>query len=83
MTRTVRWDNFVPESVEVEVIGEGDWFASFGDSGSFVCDMNGALVGLLFARDQSRGDYGCGYVTPIREIQADVKAMTGGILTLD
>ena len=87
MSRTVKWSlpnqQFFRQSQEVEVHGIGDAFAYRGDSGSFVCDENGALVGLLFAMDLGKGAYGCGYVTPIREIQADVKATTGGFLTLD
>lgn len=44
-------------------------FAFRGDSGSFVCDHNGALVGLLFAMGLSSGEHGCGFVTPIADIQ--------------
>lgn len=87
MSRTVHWGpdarEFVSESQEVEVFGQGDAFAYHGDSGSFVCDMSGGLVGLLIAMDLSIGEYGCGYVTPIRDLQGDVKKMTGGFVTLD
>lgn len=52
----------------MEVFGKGDTSAHYGDSGSFVCDINGVLVGLLFPMDLGAGGSGCGYVTPIREI---------------
>lgn len=71
------------EAEEVEVIGLTDVFANYGDSGSFVCDETGALVGLLFAMDLSAGEYGGWFVTPVAEIQADVKAMTNGSLSID
>lgn len=85
MTRTIQWDSsfLLKESEEVEVIGLTDVFAHYGDSGSFVCDETGALVGLLFAMDLSAGEYGGGFVTLIMEIQADVKVMTNGFLSID
>ncbi|MCJ1347168.1 hypothetical protein MMC31_005389 [Peltigera leucophlebia] len=85
MTRTVKWDRESSELVsrEVEVYGMTDDFAFSGDSGSFVCDHNGALVGLLIGSETCAGSFGCGFVTPIAEIQADVKKKTGGFLSLD
>lgn len=85
MTRTIQWNNssLLKESAEVEVIGLTDVFAHYGDSGSFVCDETGSLVGLLIGMDTSAGEYGGGFVTPIMEIQADVNLMTNGFLSID
>lgn len=74
LTRLVQWEN-QQESEEVDVVGLTKNFAQAGDSGSFVIDEDGNLVGLLIATDLITS---CGLVTPIEELLADVKAMTGG-----
>lgn len=78
LTRLVQWEN-QQESEEVDVVGLTKDFAQAGDSGSFVVDEDGNLVGLLIATDLITS---CGLVTPIEELLADVKAMTGGYLTM-
>lgn len=83
MGRIVSWDNENIESVEVEVFGLSNEFIHYGNSGSFVVDRQGTLVGLLIGIDSSTSSYGAGFVTPIAAIQADVKSMTSGILSLD
>lgn len=78
LTRLVQWEN-QQESEEVDVVGLTKNFAQAGDSGSFVVDEDGNLVGLLIATDLITS---CGLVTPMKELLADVKAMTGGYLTM-
>lgn len=78
MPRTIQWDD-QQESEEVDFVGLIHNFVQTGDSGSFVVDESGNLVGLLIAIDLVTS---CAFVTPIREILADVKAMTGGNLTI-
>lgn len=58
MTRTIQSDNssLLKEFAEVEVIELTDVFTHYGDSGSFVCDETGSLVGLLIAMDLSVGE---------------------------
>lgn len=83
MGRVVSWENEDIESVEMEVFGLASEFIHYGDSGSFVVDRRGALVGLLIGMDSSASSFGAGFVTPIAAIQADVKLMTNGLLSID
>lgn len=78
MPRIIQWDD-QQESEEVDFVGWVRNFAQAGDSGSFVVDELGNLVGLLIATDPVTS---CAFVTPIGEVLADVKAMTGGNLTI-
>lgn len=83
MKRFVHWkqhETFCSE--EIEVIGLGKDFAMGGDSGSIVTNVSGELVGLLIGKDSSSTEWGVGYVTPIDDIQQDVKQRTGGFLRL-
>lgn len=83
MGRFVSWENEDIESVEVGVFGLSSEFIHYGDSGSFVVDWRGALVGLPIGMDSSASSFGAGFVTPIAAIQADVKSMTNGLLSID
>lgn len=78
LPRIIQWDDG-QESEEADFVGWAQNFAQAGDTGSFVVDSFGNLVGLLIAADPVTS---CAFVTPIREVVADVKAMTGGNLTL-
>lgn len=78
LPRIIQWDD-QQESEEVDFVGWVDNFAQAGDTGSFVLDTFGNLIGLLIAADPVNS---CAFVTPIREVVADIKAMTGGNLTL-
>lgn len=49
-----------------------------GDSGSWILDSMGQVVGLGFAGD---GDYNMGYYIPISYIYDDIKQRTGAIVT--
>ncbi len=78
MPRIIQWDD-QQESEELDFVGWVRNFAQAGDSGSFVIHKVGNLVGLLIATDPVTS---CAFVTPIGEVLADVKAMTGGDLTI-
>lgn len=62
------------------VTGTEGIFARPGDSGGFVINEEGELVGMLFGGPDQRG--GPGYVTPIEELVADIRARTGRSLEL-
>lgn len=78
LPRIIQWDN-QQEWEEVDFVGWVQNFAQAGDTGSFVLDTLGNRVDLLIATDSINS---CAFFTPIREIVADVKVMTGGNLTL-
>jgi hypothetical protein len=65
--------------------GTGDFYRA-GDSGSFVLDHEGHLVGLLFAGNEPRKFYGDGgghgYVIPIGDIIDDIEACIGAKVSL-
>lgn len=83
MARQVRWEQHGGMmSEELEVIGLTQNFAEGGDSGSMVMNAAGELVGLLFARDSCASEWDMGFVTPIQDIQQDVRDLTGGELVL-
>ncbi len=83
MTRIVLWSDENIQSDEVEVFGLSTDFVHYGDSGSFVVDCHGALVGLFIGMDSSSSAFEAGFVTPIAAIQADVKSRTNGFLNID
>lgn len=84
LTRAVHWEQHGDfYSDEVEVLGLTQDFANGGDSGSMVMNISGELVGLLIGNDSCASDWGIGFVTPIQNIQQDVKRETGGFLSLD
>lgn len=78
MPRIIQWED-QQESEEVDVVGFLQEYVLGGDSGSFVIDVNGNLVGLLIAADLVTS---CAFITPIGEVLADANAITGGNLTL-
>lgn len=61
----------------------GSKFTVPGDSGAFVLDTEGALVGLLWGGPRGKGHDGNGYVTPITEVLRDIEHQTGAKVTLD
>ena len=84
MRRLVHWDNHHDLiSEEVEVFGLMRDFADHGDSGAFVTNVRGELVGLLIGRDSNASDFDIGFVTPIEDIQQDIKELSGGFLSLE
>ncbi|KAM5447311.1 hypothetical protein MaudCBS49596_006075 [Microsporum audouinii] len=69
---------------EIELISEDADVAAEGDSGSFVINVRGDLVGLLFAVNKQSGRFDTAYMTPFSLIQDQIKEMTnGGFLSLD
>lgn len=84
LTRAVHWEQHGEfYSDEIEVMGLTNDFADGGDSGSMVMNASGELVGLLIGKDSCATDWSVGFVTPIQDIQQDVKMETGGFLSLD
>lgn len=55
------------------VSGKGKPFCDYGDSGAWVMNEDGLLVGMVFGASLA----GPAYVTPIQCILADIKARTG------
>lgn len=83
MQRVIAWPSLGGrETEEIEVMGLGGDFADPGDSGSFITDIRGRLVGLLFAKDACASDYDVGFMTPIHDIQDNVREVTGATLSL-
>ena len=77
MKRTVCWgDGVIPK--EVEVIPSHGRFAEGGDDGSMVFNLNKEWVGMVIGGDSVYA----GYITPAADIIADIKARTGGTITL-
>jgi hypothetical protein len=65
---------------EYVVVGhKGRPFAFEGDSGAFVVNGHGKLVGLLIAGEEKLGT---SYVTPIMEVMRDIQEVTGLEVTL-
>ena len=84
MRRRVTWANYSDfVSEEIEVLGLTTDFADHGDSGSFVTNIRGELVGLVIGRESNSADFDIGFVTPIEDIQQDVKEMSGGFISLE
>ena len=55
-----------------------------GDSGAFVVNEHGHLVGLLIAVAKESTSFNTAYITPFDAIQAHIKEMTnGGFLSFD
>ena len=82
LDRVVNWKAQKVQSVEVEVFGLASAFADPGDSGSFVTNARGELVGLLFGRDSHSNNHDSGFITPIQELLNDVLMRTGGTVSL-
>ena len=78
---SVSWSEHKGLTTECVVAGvDGHAFADFGDSGGFVMNKSGALVGLLIAGSEGKGT---GYVTPIQAIWDDIRTQTGREIELD
>ena len=56
---------------------DGLAFAEGGDSGAFVLNMSGALVGLVWGGPLGEAFHGSAYVTPIAEVFKDIEERTG------
>ena len=78
MKRTWIWPEGGRVTEEIEVMGLSQDFAEPGDSGSLVHNKDGALVGLLFAKDTYANDFDSGIVSRIQDVMDDIKRMTGG-----
>ena len=74
MYRRVRWDDGFGESMELEVLPNWGkkWFCQEGDAGGWVVNANGEVVGMLIGMDE----YGCGILTPLKDILEDIKRLT-------
>ncbi|EFR03562.1 hypothetical protein MGYG_06558 [Nannizzia gypsea CBS 118893] len=81
--KRVEWGpGYVTE--ETELMSDYTDMAIDGDSGSFVVNKQGHLLGMLFAVCKEPTSYHTAYMTPFNEIQAHVKEMTnGGFLSFD
>lgn len=80
------WPQFSPPraSYEFEINSHDGDFAEAGDSGSFLLNSAGELVGILFGTDPFGGRFEFALMMPISEIQEDVRRLTdGGFLSLD
>lgn len=78
---SVSWSEHKGPTTECVVAGvDGYTFAEFGDSGAFVVDKSGALVGLLIAGSRA---IGTGYVTPIQAVWDDIRTQTGHEIEVD
>ena len=53
---------------------DGERFAEEGDSGAFVLNRGGQLVGILVGGNKAAGQ---AYVTPIKAVIDDISAQTG------
>jgi hypothetical protein len=83
MKRDVQWVSG-RMTTEVEILSEDGPFVQPGDSGSFVTNVHGELLGLIFAKDVMAGNHDIGLMTPMAAIQKHVREMTdGGFLSLD
>lgn len=70
------------DSVTSEYVVVGQKLMSFaqrGDSGAFVLNGRGRLVGLLIAGQE---ELNTAYVTPIEEVMRDIQDVTGQKVTL-
>ncbi|EZF35459.1 hypothetical protein H109_04366 [Trichophyton interdigitale MR816] len=81
--KTVEWGpNFVTE--EIQVMSHYADVAVDGDSGAFVVNEHGHLVGMLYAVTKESTSFNTAYITPFDAIQAHIKEMTnGGFLSFD
>lgn len=77
MKRTVCWGDGVV-SKEIEVIPCHGSFEEGGDDGSMVFNVDEEWVGIVIGGDSEYA----GYITPAADIIADIKARTGGTITL-
>ena len=83
MDRVVAWPVLGgKETEEIEIMGLGADFADPGDSGSFVTDAKGRLVGMLFAKDACASGFDISFMTPIHDLQDSVRERTGAVLSL-
>jgi hypothetical protein len=82
MRRDINWDQYDEPSNEWEIISPVSDFAEPGDSGSIITNVRGELIGLLFATDACPNNFDSAFFTPFRDIQDDVKKLSGGFLML-
>ena len=80
--RDVNWENGMV-TIEAEIKGNYRDFADHCDSGSFIHDEEGDLVGMLIGQDFYNNDFNSGFVSRIQDIIRDVKERTGGDLSLE
>lgn len=70
----VFWNDQTHPTAEHVICGRLSTFGQCGDSGAFVLDHFGRLVGMLVAGQSKEG---WGYVTPIEAVFADIERKTG------
>lgn len=75
----IKWKEQSEVTKEQVFCGQGSGFGDDGDSGGFVLDQEGRLVGMLVAGQISRG---VGYVTPIETVFLDISVKTGCVVDL-
>lgn len=63
-------------------VGPGP-FQGPGDSGAWLVNKDGRLVGLLFGGPAGKHCLGPGYFTPIAAVLSDIRARTGHEVSLD
>ncbi|KAL8830716.1 MAG: hypothetical protein Q9191_001278 [Dirinaria sp. TL-2023a] len=83
LRRSINWqahNRFISE--EIEVMGLNSDFVDGGDSGSWVSNEEGELVGMLIAKDSNASNYNIGFVSDIGDIQEDFEALCGWTFTL-
>lgn len=84
MRRNIYWHHLDIASDEWEVLSSPNGrFAAPGDSGSWVFNRHGEVLGVLFAIDPNLNNHDAGFFTPMHLIQDDVKELTGGFISLD
>jgi len=75
-------DVFLPggqKSVEYAVVGQDKkLFSKEGDSGAWVIDSSGSLIGMVIGQ----GIRGQTYITPITEVFKDIEEKTGAKVSL-
>lgn len=72
----IKWPEQPTLTREYAICGDGgESFAKKGDSGAFVLNREGDLVGILVAATEATT--GVAYVTPIQAVVDDIHAQTG------
>lgn len=70
--------DFTSREAEICPLPDGDIFCLEGDSGSAIISAKGEWVGMLCWRENG----GAGYMTPVASLMKDIKATTGGEISL-
>ncbi|KIN07468.1 hypothetical protein OIDMADRAFT_174437 [Oidiodendron maius Zn] len=80
MEAYIHWDNgLISKEIVIEELERGQSFAEPGDSGAMVINLKKEWVGMLHGRASQEN---FGFVTPTMELMDDIKAKTGGSISL-